>query len=138
LTLSEGDTILVGVSKGFITLPEDPKTPIICVGPGTGVAPMRAIIQHRLGLGAKGGVLRYILVLFLGFLNPCFEKKKTTHCILVAGQQPKTNTTPPIGKTSSNPVTSSTDSLRLVMAQREYEGPMCNISLNKMRGIFGM
>ena len=50
----KGDNILVGISKGFVTLPEDPKTPVICVGPGTGVAPMRAIIQHRLKLGAKG------------------------------------------------------------------------------------
>ena len=56
LILSKGDTILVGIAKGFITLPDDPRTPIVCVGPGTGVAPMRAIIQHRLKLGAKGEI----------------------------------------------------------------------------------
>ncbi|KAF9649133.1 riboflavin synthase domain-like protein [Thelephora ganbajun] len=55
----EWDTILVGISRGFVTLPEDLRTPIICVGPGTGVAPMRAIIQHRLKLGAKDNTLYF-------------------------------------------------------------------------------
>jgi sulfite reductase (NADPH) flavoprotein alpha-component len=45
--------IYVQPSHGF-KLPEDPNTPIILIGPGTGIAPFRAFIQERLATQAKG------------------------------------------------------------------------------------
>lgn len=50
-----GDRLPVYIeSNPRFRLPDDPDRPIIMIGPGTGVAPFRAFVEHRQALGHRG------------------------------------------------------------------------------------
>lgn len=52
--LAEGIQVPLWIEPGVLRLPPDPATPLMLVGPGTGVAPMRAFLHHRAAEKASG------------------------------------------------------------------------------------
>jgi NADPH-dependent sulfite reductase flavoprotein alpha-component len=51
---AKGEVPVFVRSGGHFRLPDDPTTPMIMIGPGTGVAPFRAFLQERRALGHTG------------------------------------------------------------------------------------
>jgi sulfite reductase alpha subunit-like flavoprotein len=55
--LKLNDSIAFDLAPGTFTLPIDSETPIICIGPGTGVAPMRSLLREYTSLSNAQNVL---------------------------------------------------------------------------------
>ncbi|EDX09703.1 GD14092 [Drosophila simulans] len=63
-TLKSGTELRGVVKRGTMVWPKDLSTPLIMVGPGTGIAPFRSIIQNRLYAQSKGATIGPLVVFF--------------------------------------------------------------------------
>ena len=52
--LQIGDNVRIYIKPSRFRLPEDPKRPVIMVGPGTGIAPFKAFLEYRKATQATG------------------------------------------------------------------------------------
>ncbi len=85
--LQPGDTLPIYIQHNQnFKLPENPDTPIIMVGPGTGIAPFRSFMQEREETGAEGkhGCFSGISTLSLIF---CTRRNGKNGCKTVFSQK---------------------------------------------------
>ncbi|KAI5641030.1 FAD binding domain-containing protein [Phthorimaea operculella] len=71
--LKEHDKVYGWVKKGTLTFPDNAATPLILIGPGTGLAPFRSLIQDRT---LRSTASKDTLYLFFG----CRYKERDFHC----------------------------------------------------------
>ncbi|WBW70770.1 CIA machinery NADPH-dependent diflavin oxidoreductase Tah18 [Schizosaccharomyces osmophilus] len=57
VNLHQGLPFHIDILPGFLSLPYTSERPLIAVGPGTGVAPLRCLIQERINLNLKNNAL---------------------------------------------------------------------------------
>ena len=70
------------VKKGSMKFPKDPYSPVIMVGPGTGVAPFRSALQERIAQGKTGELPLDWLYPPLTTPVPCYFRFSLSHFIL--------------------------------------------------------
>ncbi|XP_053619862.1 NADPH-dependent diflavin oxidoreductase 1 isoform X2 [Plodia interpunctella] len=71
--LNVGDRVFGWIKKGSIKFPTDLKTPSILIGPGTGIAPFRSLLQER---DYRNTLDKDVIHLFFG----CRYRNKDFHC----------------------------------------------------------
>lgn len=138
-----GDKLRIGLQKGLLSLPKARSVPIVCIGPGTGVAPMRAIIEERVLAGSKGASPHARAasaehdrprVHSVICADAIVQKTRSTSA---AGLQRMTSTTEPSGLRTSRAVIWRTASRVPETGQRACSGHTCSTSCTRMHAASG-
>lgn len=58
-TSNSGDQVPYRIDSGTLTLPPSHETPVVLVGPGTGIAPLRAMAEERALQQASGELISF-------------------------------------------------------------------------------
>ena len=68
-SLTKGSSVYFCLKKGTLIFPAEISTPVLMIGPGTGIAPFMSFLEERFALDEDKGMNRFKNFVFFGCRN---------------------------------------------------------------------